>query len=145
MTQRILVTCVGNICRSPTAELLFRHYAPGVAVSSAGISALGGEPMAATALDVLRAHGLDGSRHIARQLHGALLDDADLILVMEKVHADAIARNAPLATGRLFLLDHWQDRHDIADPFGQPRSAFEDAYLQIDRAVQAWLPHLQTD
>lgn len=144
MTQRILVVCIGNICRSPTAELLLRHHLPDLAVASAGISALGGEPMDPTALEVVQAHGLDGRAHVARQLYATLLDAADLILVMERSHVDAVARMEPLAAGRIFLLDHWGDRRDVADPFGQARPVFEDTYDHIERAVRAWLPHLQT-
>ncbi len=142
MTRRILVVCVGNICRSPTAEILFRHYAPDTVVTSAGLSALSGEPMDATALAVLGEHGLDGSGHAARQLYAGLIDHADLILTMEQAHLDAIERDTPGVNGRIFLLDQWCGEQDIADPFAQPRAAFELAYQRIDAAVQAWLAQL---
>ncbi len=142
MFQRILVVCVGNICRSPTAERLFQHYLPNATVSSAGIGALVGKPMDPTALAVLEEHGIDGGGHKARQLDDALIREADLILGMEQSHLDTIARRAPHATGRVFLLDKWGQQKNIPDPYRQQRPAFEHVYTMIDRAVQGWLPYL---
>lgn len=126
------------------AEMLFRHYSPGLAVASAGICALGGNPMDPTALAVLHEHGLDGRDHVARQLHGGLTLSADLILGLEQSHVDTLGQLVPQADGRIFLLDQWRNQADIPDPFGQPRPAFETAYHMIDAAVQAWLPHLSS-
>lgn len=142
--QRILVVCTGNICRSPTAEALFRHYVPGLTVSSAGLGALSGSPMDPMARAVLEMHGLDGSMHMARQLYVRLIAQADLVLGMEQAHVDSIKKDAPDASRRIFLLGQWQQPSDIPDPFGQPPSAFDDAYQMIDAAVQSWLPHLRS-
>ncbi|HLQ85668.1 MAG TPA: hypothetical protein VK110_05905 [Salinisphaeraceae bacterium] len=142
MFENILVVCVGNICRSPTAELLLRHYLPELHVSSAGIGALSGKGMDKTALDVARQHGLDGRRHVARQVDNAMLHAADLILVMEHDHIDAIAKHAPQALGRVMLLGKWLQEREIPDPYRQQRAAFEHVYRLIDDAVRAWQPYL---
>lgn len=125
------------------AEVLFRHYVPKLIVSSAGLGALSGNPMNPMAKAVLETHGLRGGRHLARQLYLDLIFQADLILGMEQAHVDNIKRDAPEATGRIFLLDRWQQQADIPDPFGQPLSAFEETYRRIDAAVQSWLPYLK--
>lgn len=143
MVQRILVVCVGNVCRSPVAEALFRHHLPRIAVSSAGLAALSGCPMDPAARAVLLSHGLDDDGHRARQLHDGLIERADLILGMEQGHVDSIVRDVPAAAARTFLLDTWLHGRDIPDPFRQPRAAFEDAYRMIDAAVASWLPRLQ--
>lgn len=61
MFKNILIVCVGNICRSPTAEALFAHRlsGQGLTISSAGIGALVGNPMDKTAHEVLQDHGLE--------------------------------------------------------------------------------------
>ncbi|STL53119.1 protein-tyrosine-phosphatase [Escherichia coli] len=43
MFNNILVVCVGNICRSPTAERLLQRYHPELKVESAGLGALVGK------------------------------------------------------------------------------------------------------
>ena len=63
---RVLFVCVGNVCRSPLGELLLAPLLPdGFEVSSAGVGALVGQPMAPEAATHLEAAGLSagGFRH----------------------------------------------------------------------------------
>ena len=63
MIHRILIVCVGNICRSPMAEVLLRKHLGGgdeVTVESAGLAALVGHPIDPLAQAVLADHGLSG-------------------------------------------------------------------------------------
>ncbi len=145
MFNRILFVCIGNICRSPTAEFLLRKQLTGGAceVGSAGLNAVVGEPMDPTAADLLREHGVDGSSHRGRQVTGELLRQSDLILTMEKSHSTAIARSFPEVSGKVFLLAKWQSEAEIPDPFRQPRHAFTHAYKLIDKGVASWLPYLK--
>lgn len=150
MFKRILMVCIGNICRSPTAEFLLRERAlqssglqAGIQVASAGLSAMVGYPMDATAAQVMLEHGVDGAGHRARQLTTAILRESDLVLVMEKSHAAAIGRMAPEASGKVFLLGKWQRDTSIPDPYGQQREAFDHVYQLIERGIAGWLPHLQ--
>ena len=94
------------------------------------------------ALAMLAEHGVDGSAHVARQLDDGMLRRADLILVMEKRHAAAIARTAPEASGKTFVLGKWQGDLAIADPYRQQRAAFEHVYGLIDDAVSRWVERL---
>ncbi|SUH36475.1 protein-tyrosine phosphatase [Salmonella enterica subsp. enterica] len=43
MLNKILVVCVGNVCRSPTAERLLKRFHPSLTVASAGLGALVGK------------------------------------------------------------------------------------------------------
>lgn len=98
--------------------------------------------MDATALEVLREHGVDGEGHVARQVDERLLRDADLVLAMERSHVDAIRRMAPEASGKVFLLDKWLGGRDIPDPYRQRRPAYEQAYGMIEQGVQSWMRYL---
>ena len=58
MFNNILVVCVGNICRSPTAERLLQRYHPELKVESAGLGALVGKGADPTAISVAAEHQL---------------------------------------------------------------------------------------
>jgi len=140
--RNVLVVCVGNICRSPTAETLLRHaLKKDVQVASAGLKALAGHPIDATAQAVLSGHGLSGQSHVARQIDRSMIDAADLVLTMEPWHSEAVLRISPHARGKTYLLGKWLDSTSIPDPYRQSQQAFERAYRLIDAGVQRWAAH----
>ncbi len=124
--MRILLVCLGNICRSPTAEAALREAADadGVAltVDSAGTAAWhAGEPpderMTAAAADVgLRLAGA------ARQVTPRDLVDHDLVLAMDRHNlADLLAlAPADLPAGRIRLFRSFDPEgtdEDVPDPY----------------------------
>lgn len=142
--NRILILCVGNVCRSPIAEFLLRDQLAGrdIHVASAGLGALVGQPAEAHATTLLQEHGIDASAHRARQVEPAMLREADLVLAMERRHLHAAARLAPEASGKVFLLRKWVDDGDVPDPHLQSRQTFEHVYDLIERGVGSWLRYL---
>lgn len=142
--KRILTVCVGNICRSPTSEFLFRQRLASreIQVTSAGLGALAGSPMDHRALQLLVEHGIDGAEHRARQLSTAMLREADLVFGMETGHVAAMIRMAPEASGKIFLLDKWLQGRNIPDPYRQELVAFERVYSMIEKSVDSWLNYL---
>lgn len=95
MFNKILVVCVGNICRSPTAERLLRQFHPALTVSSAGLGALVGKGADPCAISVAQAHNLSLENHCARQISGRMCREFDLILTMEKRHITALCEMVP--------------------------------------------------
>jgi len=138
----ILVVCVGNICRSPTAERLLKQALPHKTISSAGISALAGHAADDTATAVADQNGVSLEGHVARQLTRELCQQHDLILVMEQKHMEAVSRIAPEVRGKTMLYGHWIKR-DIPDPYRQSREAFEFTYDLLADATQAWAQRLK--
>jgi protein-tyrosine phosphatase len=139
--KRILIVCVGNICRSPMAEALLREHLRGrdVTIESAGLAALVGKPIDVDAGAVLAGHGLAADAHCARKLTPELVSAADLVLVMDQRQLSAVRAIAPQATGKTFLLGRWIGDADIPDPYGQTRLVFEETFALIRRAVEAWV------
>jgi len=135
---------MGNICRSPAAEYLFRERmgARGVELHSAGLVALVGNPMDKTVLQLLSESGVDGTPHRAHQLTSSMLLQADLVLGMEKNHVDTMVQLAPEARGKVYLLDKWLGGRDVPDPYGQSRSVFERVYEMIMGGVDSWAAYL---
>ncbi|WP_027858093.1 low molecular weight protein-tyrosine-phosphatase [Marinobacterium jannaschii] len=143
MFNKILVVCVGNICRSPVGEYLLQDKLPSsFEVRSAGLGALVDKPMDPTSLELLNELGIDGSAHRAQQIDGTLIAWADLILVMEKGHLEALAVKAPQARGKIHLLMKWEDDKDIPDPYKQSREAFQHAITLIELGSSSWLKKL---
>lgn len=144
MINRILIVCVGNICRSPTAEVMFRDRLRGqdTLVESAGLAALVGQPIEPMAESVLAQNGLTAVNHVARQLSQSMLSAADMVLVMDNRHVSAIQALAPQARGKTFLLGRWQSDRPIPDPYGRDLTAFERTFGMIQDAVDAWRTRL---
>jgi protein-tyrosine phosphatase len=143
----IMFVCTGNTCRSPMAELLMRDALAkklkcrpdeleerGVTVISAGIAAAPGCPPTSEAVQVMREHGLDLSRHEAQPVTEQLVRHADLIITMTQSHLQSIVERWPSAAERTSLL--LPERSDVADPIGQPVGAYRHCAAQLAEAVQ---------
>lgn len=139
MINSVLVVCVGNICRSPTGERLFKRALPDKRVASAGLGALAGYPADRMAAEVAAEHGLSLDGHQAQQLTARLCREYDLILVMEKNHVEQVNRIDPAARGKTMLLGHWLNQQEIADPYRKSREAFEGVYGLLENATQKWV------
>jgi len=126
--QRILFVCTGNICRSPTAEGLFRTRigALGLAdrfnADSAGTADYHiGEPPSTPAVRIAAEHGIDISPLRARRLERADFGRFDFVIAMDGGHLRAIRALAPKASrARLgLLLDYAPDQRlrEVPDPY----------------------------
>ncbi|MBN2905767.1 MAG: low molecular weight phosphotyrosine protein phosphatase [Rhodobacteraceae bacterium] len=125
MASRILFVCLGNICRSPTAQGVFERLADqaglDIAVDSAGTGGwhVGNPPDArATREAAKRGYDLSGLR--ARQAGAADFTAFDLILAMDRANLAALERMRPAGNTtpvRLFL-DYGDSPHDeVPDPY----------------------------
>jgi protein-tyrosine phosphatase len=128
----VLMVCTGNICRSPMAAGLLRHYLPAdlkgrIQVSSAGTHALHGHQAHEHAVAEMGRLGIDISDHRARQITRDIARSADLILVMEAVHASLVKRLLSWSKKKPCLISEFDQQAgvgEIADPYGQPPQAY---------------------
>ena len=144
LLQSVLLVCIGNICRSPTAQCILQQRLAdkAITVSSAGLGALVGHAMDKTALTVLNRHGLDFPHHVARQLSVDIIRENDLILVMEKSHLQQVLALDSQARGKVFLLSQWLEQQDIGDPYRQSETFFEHVFTLIEQACDSWAKRL---
>lgn len=147
MFDKVLVVCVGNICRSPTGEHLLKSMLPHKQIASAGIgtqkSGLVGKGADAMASELAKEHGMSLEGHKAQQLTHALCLEYDLILVMEKGHVDAVCQIAPEARGKTMLFAQWLDMKEIPDPYRKSHEAFEHAFELLKKSADSWVIKLK--
>lgn len=143
MIRRVLVVCIGNICRSPMAEGLIRQAVPEVRISSAGISALVGRGADPIAVQIMAGVGVDISAHRARMLTDAIARDADLILVMDELQKQHLATQYPYTRGKVFRLGEAASE-DIPDPYRQDPEVFHSAFSLIENGVNEWVKRINS-
>lgn len=144
MTTRVLMVCLGNICRSPTAEAAVREAAAeagvDLEVDSAGTGAwhVGSPPdqrMTRAAADDGLA--LAGS---ARQVTADDFDRFDLVVAMDASNRTDLLRLAPdddaRARVRLFRDYAYEADQDVPDPYYGGADGFRHVVTTVRRAAQ---------
>ena len=148
---RIGVVCLGNICRSPTAQvvletLLDRAGLLGVVeVASCGTGTWHlGEAMDSRAATTLSAAGYDASGHQARKFDDGWLDDYDLVLAMDRQNlADIGGRTARVAMFRDF--DPVDTGADVPDPYYGGLGGYEEVLRMVERTGTAIVAALEQE
>jgi protein-tyrosine phosphatase len=144
---RILFVCMGNICRSPTAEGVMRHLLAErgldgeIEVQSAGTGGWhAGNPPDARSTQAAAARGitLEGA---ARQVTRADFEDFDMLVAMDRENlADLRAIAPPGTEHKLRLL--LADGRDVPDPYYGGARGFEDVLDLVQNACEQLLDDL---
>jgi protein-tyrosine phosphatase len=151
---RVLFVCTGNICRSPTAEGVFRHLLREagldgrIEADSAGTHGYHvGEPPDRRTIACARRRGIDLSGLRARRVQAGDFDGFDLILAMDRGH---LARLRELAPGRamerirLFMdFAPASAPREVPDPYYGGENHFEETFTMIETAARGLLDHLR--
>jgi protein-tyrosine phosphatase len=151
---KILFVCLGNICRSPTAEAVLRTLAAreapelGIEVDSAGTAAyhVGSPPDPRTRAAAAR-RGYDLERLRARVIEAGDFERFDLILAMDEENLRVLRRRAPAPVHerlRLFLeFAPQQDLREVPDPYYGGPNGFEEVLDLVEAAARGLLAHLR--
>jgi protein-tyrosine phosphatase len=147
---RVALVCLGNICRSPMADVVLNALLDGagltddVEVTSCGTGTWHvGEQMDPRAAAVLTRAGYDASRHRARHF-GRDWHDHDLILAMDSSNlADVLAELPPGRQDRVRLFRSYDpevedtgEAPDVPDPFYGGPEGFDEVLDIVERTAR---------
>jgi len=154
VTINVLFVCLGNICRSPTADAVFKQrvdaagLAEKIQVDSAGTAAfhLGKQPDP-RAIAAAEHRGYDLTPLVARQIAASDYDTCDYILAMDRMNLSNIQAMAP-ANGdchiELFLKYGKQKQYaQVPDPYYEGPEGFELVLDLVEGAADGLLQHIQ--
>ncbi len=151
--KRVLFVCMGNICRSPTAEALVREIArreaPGLAVEvdSAGTHGYHtGDPPDERSIAAARRRGYDLSTLRARVVEPGDFGRFDLVVAMDEEVHERLRALAPSAhASRLALFMDFAPalgRRDVPDPYYGGPAGFEDVLDLVEEGARGLLAAL---
>jgi protein-tyrosine phosphatase len=168
---RVLFVCTGNICRSPTAEGVFRHQVReaglehAIATDSVGLGGWHvGDPPDSRAVGAARRRGIDLGDIRARQITADDFTDFDLLLAMDRGHYRDLSRRCPpdrTDRVRMFLeaarggaapgetapdeTAPGEAAPDVPDPYYGAAADFEHALDLIEAGARGWIERLRAD
>lgn len=147
----VLFVCMGNICRSPLAEGVFREVVRmtagfDVLVDSAGTHSYHvGQPPDDRAIAAARQRGVDIASLRARAVCQADFDRFDLIVAMDRDNRTLLTQQFRSGTAglRLFMQYAGDSEGDVPDPYYGGLEGFEHALDLVERGAQALLAELR--
>ena len=141
MAAKILMVCLGNICRSPLAEGILRSkLSAKFIVDSAGTGGWhAGELPDKRSIAIARLKGLDISNQRARQFKVSDFTTFDHIFVMDNTNYKEVIALAPneatKSKVKLILNEIFpNDNNDVPDPYYGGIDGFENVYNMLDQA-----------
>ncbi len=153
---KVLFVCMGNICRSPTAQGIFEHLiaaeglAHAVAADSAGTTAYHlGNPPDGRATQAAAKRGVDLTGYRARQVQPADFHDFDLVLAMDRDNFRSLEPIVPPggeARLRMFLeFAPTLGIDDVPDPYYGAGDGFERVLDMVEAGAHGLLAHIRTE
>lgn len=143
--MNVLCVCLGNICRSPTAEAVLRHLGPGWQYDSAGTGAWHvGEAPYPPMQRAARARGYELAGQIARQFTADDFDRFDVILAMDPDNFAAIEAQRPAGCDTpVYLFANFadEDENTVSDPYYT--RDFDATLDMIEAAADVFLTEMQ--
>ena len=151
--KSVLFVCMGNICRSPTAEGVFRHVVKKrnlqdqISIDSAGTHAYHiGESPDSRSQSTALARGVNLSAQRARKAVGEDFERFDYVIAMDRSNYEdlkQLGQGADLSKLHLFMsfAKAW-DNDEVPDPYYGGANGFEEVFDMVQSASEGLLEHI---
>ncbi|MDP1949809.1 MAG: low molecular weight protein-tyrosine-phosphatase [Nitrosomonas sp.] len=153
---KVLFVCMGNICRSPTADAIFKYHVKAagleqfIEVDSAGTHSyhIGASPdKRAQAAAQQRGYEMHNLR--ARAVQSSDFDDFDYILAMDNDNLAILKDRCPRQLNHKLALFMQYSKssssyHEISDPYYGGTEGFENVLDRVETASQGLLEHIRS-
>ena len=145
--MNILFICTGNTCRSVIAEELAKKYFSGyedIKIKSCGIASSTAFSTPEIVLELMKKENIEFKGHISTPVTKKLMDEAGIILVMDKNHMEYIRYNFPRAEKKTYLLKSYVKLRegspvlpdmDISDPIGGTEEVYTECFDEIKECI----------
>ncbi len=149
MTTKVLMVCLGNICRSPLAEGILKNKvaSKNIIVGSAGTASYHiGKSPDSRSVAVAKKYGIDISKQVCRQFSLNDFDTFDIIYAMDKNNYDKIIEASQCVEHankvRLLLPEIDGREQEVPDPYYGNEDDFEKVFQIIDHACEQLIKRL---
>lgn len=158
MVVKVLFVCLGNICRSPMAEAIFRQLISDrglsnqISTDSAGIQGwhIGKSPDRRT-IEVLAENDIE-TTHLGQKLNLSDLSEFNHIAVMDEANFEAVYNyyydnlHATPGVRKLFLIRDFDPQvrgvHEVSDPYYENVKAFRQVFETLKRSCNALIDYI---
>ena len=150
---KVLFVCMGNICRSPTAEGVFRHKVKQnnlqdqISIDSAGTHAYHvGNPPDQRAQDAALKRDVDLSSQRARRVSADDFSEFDYVIAMDESNMDDLLSICPAGYEdrlHLFLAFSDSEQSEVPDPYYGQGRGFEIVLNLVEDASEGLLEHIR--
>tara|TARA_B110000971_G_C19968084_1_gene481245 strand:- start:589 stop:1038 length:450 start_codon:yes stop_codon:yes gene_type:complete len=149
--MKILMVCLGNICRSPLAEGILsskgKHL--NLKVDSAGTAAyhVGKQPDIRS-IDIAKKYDIDLSKQRARQFSRADFDEFDIIYAMDTnnyAHLISLASSETERNKIIMILNKINPNsyQSVPDPYYGGKNGFQEVYNMLDKACEKIIQNIE--
>ncbi len=153
---KVLFVCMGNICRSPTAEGVFRHVVKQknmdshIVIDSAGTHAYHiGESPDSRSQATAKQRGVDLSSQRARKVEAQDFDKFDYVIAMDHSNSEdlkSLADAGQQAKIHLFMeFAKDRDNTEVPDPYYGGGNGFENVFDMVQSASEGLLQHIMDE
>ena len=144
--KTILFVCTGNSCRSVMAVEMFKKMLGGdkdkINILSAGVGTMPGMRASEYTIKVLQREGIDATSHRSIAISKDMIQNADLVIAMDRFHKNRIVEIDPSAKNKTHVLREFKKAPDeilepeILDPIGRPLEVYERSLVLIKEGLE---------